>query len=1071
MCPPCGPPWRHYGFVRPDRKPADDSTVAGRVVTRMDEGTTGVIEVTSTKEDGTRLPSNPGTTEEEHRTGDDTTSLDVSQAEEGDVAVVDEVQTEEGDVAAPVEAEEGDATSLNEVPTTGGDTPPRDEMPAEEGVATASQVTSSQGVYPGDGRLEAKQSSVLDSVDQVRLATRRTKEEAKRRRVERATRKSIRKATEVERTVTALNDERRTRRRRQANAARVELAQRQQVGQTVSSGSASAKVSLVQRTPASTVANKPGSTSIAADDGLPTASMMVDEERVAIKLDSGARYSVAGTDWMQRGERLRKDAPVECVKGIGGFRLNVLGVWAFTMRNAYGQVVELEACIIEGCADEFLVGVDFLRQHRASMDFNCNEVKYFDHGKLIIIPFRTEDDEGGAKVAVVRVVKQSRLVRSAVTPVEVMVTAPDGEEGIFVPTRWCGTVMLAATVTTARGGKAWVPAINVHGGKTKLPAKKELGTWIPTAAGMHLLELSGELERGKVAEWIATLGDEETPLDNEDEVHMGTKDPDSQQLVLKLLRAYRKVLEDAGDCPPVTALDVEHHIDTGNAKPIMLKRRRHAQFEDAIMEDNVSRMLQAGVIEEGNGAWGFPVVLVRKKDGEVRFCVDYRALNKITKRDVYPLPRIDETLEALGGARLFTTLDLKAGYWQISVAAEDRDKTAFTTKQGIYRFIRMPFGLMNAPSTFQRMMNGVLRGLTWSTCLVNLDDIVVYTRGGIERHIIELATVLERLSAAGLTLKLKKCVFAAASMEYLGHELSSEGVRPVERPVTEVREFPRSRDPTEVKRFVHLAGYYRKFIEAFGSIMAPLTRLLKKSSEWEWTEEQKFAFERVKAALATRPLLVYLNFELPFRLVTDTSKTGLGTCLMQDQGRGWQPVAFASKVNSSAEANYSITELECLAVVWSVKLFRPYLYGRAFTIITDHSALKWLMTRPNLADRLHRWSLTLQEYEFEILYRPGATNIVADALSRASATVMAAVGRKRKQCRAGDQPWRAVGIETEEKTEEGLLPTSAAVREAEEHARRTAGQPVAAVVSDWAAEVPATARPSTSTASPSSVYF
>uniref|UniRef100_H3G554 Reverse transcriptase domain-containing protein n=1 Tax=Phytophthora ramorum TaxID=164328 RepID=H3G554_PHYRM len=142
-----------------------------------------------------------------------------------------------------------------------------------------------------------------------------------------------------------------------------------------------------------------------------------------------------------------------------------------------------------------------------------------------------------------------------------------------------------------------------------------------------------------------------------------------------------------------------------------------------------------------------------------RFCVDYRALNSVTKKDVYPLPRIDETLEALGGAQLFTTLDLRSGYWQISVAPEDRDKTAFTTKQGLYRFIRMPFGLMNAPSTFQRMMNGVLRGLTWTTCLVYLDDIIVYTRGGIERHVLELATVLERLSTAGLTLKLKKCVF------------------------------------------------------------------------------------------------------------------------------------------------------------------------------------------------------------------------------------------------------------------------------------------------------------------------
>lgn len=169
------------------------------------------------------------------------------------------------------------------------------------------------------------------------------------------------------------------------------------------------------------------------------------------------------------------------------------------------------------------------------------------------------------------------------------------------------------------------------------------------------------------------------------------------------------------------------------------------------------------------------MVLVRKKDGEVRFCVDYRALNRVTKKDVYPLPRIDETLEALGGALLFTTLDLRAGYWQILIAPEDRDKTAFTTKRGLYRFVRMPFGLANAPSTFQRMMNGVLRGLTWLTYVVYLDDIMVFTRGGIEQHVLELACVFERLAAAGLTLKLKKCKFAAKTMEYLGHQLSCDG--------------------------------------------------------------------------------------------------------------------------------------------------------------------------------------------------------------------------------------------------------------------------------------------------------
>ncbi|KAE9117305.1 hypothetical protein PF010_g4416 [Phytophthora fragariae] len=330
------------------------------------------------------------------------------------------------------------------------------------------------------------------------------------------------------------------------------------------------------------------------------------------------------------------------------------------------------------------------------------------------------------------------------------------------------------------------------------------------------------------------------------------------------------------------------------------------------------------------------------------------------------------------------------------MAEADRDKTAITTKKGLYRYIRMPFGLMNAPSTFQRLMNGVLRGLTWVTCLVYLDDIVVFTRGGIERHVIELASVLERLSAAGLTLKLEKCVFATTPMEYLGHELSCDGVLPVERLISAVKDLSRPRDPVEVKRFVHLAGYYRKFIEAFGSIMAPVTRLLRKATDWEWTEEQEFAFERIKAILKSKPLLIYLDFERPFRLVTDASKVRLGACLMQDAGDGWRPIAYASKVNSSAEANYSITELECLAVVWSVKLFRPYLNGRVFNIVTDHSALRWLMTRPSPAGRLHRWSLTLQEYEFDIAYRLGSTNVVADALPRAPAAVLAAVGRKTR---------------------------------------------------------------------------
>lgn len=940
---------------------------------------------------------------EQHATG---STNEVTQAGEGDGVIEDSLDGNAvratpilgrtaGENAAKPEAQ----TASGEQDDVGLDKDAAGDM-ADSGDELAAEFGLELGLELGEDVLQQ-----WGSIAKVRAVLKATRKKAKAARAQRALQRMNSRTAESEdvgTVVAELDAEVHQRRLQQADAAFIDLHARQERRRTASPMRGKqevqkAPVSLIQRALEANV-------EVEATDGLPTAAMQVNGGRHAVKLDSGARYTVAGTDWMARGERIRREAPVDFVEGIGGFLLDVIGVWAFKMLNAYGQVVLMEACIVDGCTNEFLVGVDFMQQHRALLDFSRNEVRYDDKGQHVVIPFRTDAADGvEAKVAAVRLAGSMQLERDVVAPMHVAVAAPNGEEGLFIPTYHTGAVMLATTVTKVREGKALVPAINMRGGRVKLPGRKELGVWVPLDADLEVLSLDGALATEKISAWLASLGDTKTPLGNEDDIHIGVDDQSERGMVLQLLRAYRDLVNHQGDCPPATALPVQHHIDTGDTAPIMMKRRRHAQTEDTVVDHNVHKMLASGVIEEGNGAWGFPVVLVRKKDGEIRFCVDYRALNKVTKKDVYPLPRIDETLETLGGATLFTTLDLKTGYWQIEVAPCDRDKTAFTTKRGLYRFIRMPFGLTNAPSTFQRMMNGVLRGLTWLTCLVYLDDIVIFTRGGVEKHVVQVAAVLERLKAAGLTLKLKKCVFAAESMEYLGHVLSADGVRPVDRLTMAVANFPTPQDPVEVKRFVHLAGYYRKFVEAFGSIAAPLTRLLKKDVEWQWTEEQQWAFERIKAALTTRPLLAYPNFSLPFRVVTDASKVGLGACLMQDQGRGWQPVAYASKVNSDAEAKYSITELECLAVVWAVKLFRPYVYGRSFEIVTDHAALKWLMTRPNLAGRLHRWSLVLQEYDFTISYRPGTTNVVADALSRAPVAVMMVTGLM-KRGRTKDKP-------------------------------------------------------------------
>lgn len=547
-------------------------------------------------------------------------------------------------------------------------------------------------------------------------------------------------------------------------------------------------------------------------------------------------------------------------------------------------------------------------------------------------------------------------------------------------------LLMAPTVDTVRNGKVRIAVMNVEGRREKLPARESLGTWIPADEDMQILSLNGELERARVADWVSTLRKQDAePLKNEDQLDIGEMEAADRDLVVALLRQFSEIVEKKEGCPPLSKTGVVHHINTGDAAPVMERRRRHAVAEHAIIDKEVDTMLKNGVIEEGSGAWGFPVVLVKKKDGSVRFCIDYRSLNAITVKDVYPLPRVDETLEALHGAQRFTSLDLHAGYWQLGVAEEDKPKTAFTTRRGLFQFCRMPFGLCNAPSTFQRLMNCVLRGLTWVCCLVYLDDVIIFTRGSVARHVVELAVVLERLAEAGLSLKATKCTFAATSMEYLGHDLTPEGIKPTSRLVKAVTDFPRPTNETEVRRFVALAGYYRRFMPEFSSRMAPLTKLLRKTSEWTWGDSQEEAFAWAKAWLSKRPVLIYPDYTLPFKLTTDASKTGLGAVLSQDHGSGDQPVAYASKVNSPRVAKYGISELECLAVVWAVRLFRPHLYGRKFTIVTDHAALKWLMTTKEPAGRLHRWALTLQEYDFDICYRPGKENRVADALSRGPA--------------------------------------------------------------------------------------
>ena len=341
----------------------------------------------------------------------------------------------------------------------------------------------------------------------------------------------------------------------------------------------------------------------------------------------------------------------------------------------------------------------------------------------------------------------------------------------------------------------------------------------------------------------------------------------------------------------------------------------------------LKKMQEARVIQPSSSPWASPVVMVRKKDGSHRFCVDYHHLNSLTKSDTYPLPRIDDLLDQLGQCKYFSTLDLASGYWQIRVARESREKTTFVTPQGLFEFLVMPFGLTNAPAAFQRLMQRVLAGLNPDAgpdfVAVYIDDVLVFSRT-VEDHLNHLRAVIQRIMEAGLKLKPSKCHFAQREVEYLGHLVTPEGLKPNRQLFEAITEFSTPANVSEVRRFLGLASYYRRFIDGFAKIAAPLQELTRKNTPFHWTEACNKSMRTLKTQLTSALVLAYPSFHRPFTVETDASIIGLGAVLQQTQEDSkLHPVAYASRSLTAAEQNYSITELEALAVVWPSPGFTP----------------------------------------------------------------------------------------------------------------------------------------------------
>ena len=433
-----------------------------------------------------------------------------------------------------------------------------------------------------------------------------------------------------------------------------------------------------------------------------------------------------------------------------------------------------------------------------------------------------------------------------------------------------------------------------------------------------------------------------------------------------------------------------HHEIRLDGKPpqAMYRQRKYSKTESDFIETQLKTLVDSGVIRPSKSEWASHVVIVKKKDSTLRLCIDYRDLNSVTLRDPYPLPNITDVHNRMSGCKYFTCLDVTSAYWQVPVNEADIPKTGFTTPYGNYEWVRMPFGLVNAASTFQRIMDGAFGDMRDEVTPYQ-DDVTIYSKTW-DTHIAALAEVLSRFRTLKMKLKRPKCVFALPEVLCLGLVVSEKGVEPDETKVNAVLNIPPPETITDVRRFMGMASYYRHFIPGFAGLTHPLHSLTTKGKTFKWTDEAQKAFVSVKKAVANITTQRLPDFTRPFILHTDWSMVAIGAVLSQkfDDDDTDMPIAFASRALTPAESNYSATEGELLAVVWAVHKFRPYLHGHKFTIYCDHRPLTYLHTARYDNSKVERWALRLQEYDFDVVYKEGKENVVADCLSRSTVALV-----------------------------------------------------------------------------------
>jgi hypothetical protein len=469
--------------------------------------------------------------------------------------------------------------------------------------------------------------------------------------------------------------------------------------------------------------------------------------------------------------------------------------------------------------------------------------------------------------------------------------------------------------------------------------------------------------------------------DQKDKIQLGDINEQTKLQFMDLIQKYQDVFDwnnDSLGCTPI----IKHRVITEDVPPIRCRPYRMCPAEIESLKSELDKLSALGVIRPSNSPWSSPIILIKKKDNSYRLVIDYRKINAITKKDAYALPRIETLLDTLGNASIFSALDMRSGFYQVALAEDSIEKSAFATAQlGQWEFTRMPMGMCNSVGTFQRMVDLVFKNLINKSLVAYIDDLNCFSKTH-EDHLIDLENLFVCVRQANLKLNISKCFFFKEKLNFLGYIITKDGLETDPVKIEKVRNYPMPTSVTQIKGFIGIASYYRRFINNFAAIARPLHNLTKKGQN-TWNQESIEAFQKLKEALTTTPVLMRPDFDKPFILVTDASRVGIGAILTQLDSEGHEhPIQYISRGLRGSEVNYGVSKLEGLAIVWAVKIFRPYLLGKKFTIITDHSAINGLLKSQEPTGILARWISILNEYDYEVKYRPGRVNESADFLSR-----------------------------------------------------------------------------------------